>query len=115
MIGLMNNRVTFYKKGKSGPEAFDDKFIEVYSCFCNEYDPTITDHELLDLNASKSNISLKIRRNLKGPQIENTYFFDLDHGYLKGKTFGIISLTPDRKNNEILKIVGTELGGDLNG
>lgn len=110
MIGSFNNRVTFYKKGKSGPEAFDEGLIEVFSCFCNEYNPTITDHELLDLDTTKTNISLKIRRNLEAPQLQNNFLFDFDHGFVKGKVFSIISISLDQKDNEFLKIVGKEIG-----
>ncbi|MDG0860322.1 hypothetical protein [Staphylococcus equorum] len=110
MIGSFNNRVTFYKKGKTSPEAFDEGLIDVFSCFCNEYDPTITDHELLDLNTAKTNISLKIRRNLDAPTIENTFLFGFDHGFVEGKLFSIISIKLDRKDNEFLKIVGQEIG-----
>lgn len=114
MIGLMNNRVSFYKKGKSGPEAFDEGLVKYFECFCNEYNPTVTDHTIKDLNTSKSSIALKIRRNLKGPQIKNTHLFSFHHGYSKDKTFQIVSIELASDGDEFLKIIGQEIGEDEN-
>lgn len=111
MIGKLNNRVIFYSKGKSGPEAFQTGYKEVASCFCNEYDPTKTDYELFNLDATKNSISLKIRRNLKGFEPDTHHCFKFDHGFFKDNMFEIVSISPDRNNSNFLKIVGQEMGG----
>lgn len=112
MLGEMNNRVTFYKKSKSGPEAFSESLVEVYSCFCDEYNPTITDKQILDLDTNKNSISLKIRRNRKGPDILNTFVFSLETGYFKNETFEIISISPDYHDDEFIKITGQGIGDE---
>lgn len=105
-VNRMNNRVKFFKKGGGGPEAHGSTYTEVYNCYCDEYAPSIKDHEVLDAPAGKKTITITVRNVYQEFKPEYSHLFELQSGYFLGTRFNIKNIAPYDDNPNFLKIVG---------
>lgn len=105
-VNLMNNRVKFFEEAASGPEAHGDDYIELYECYCDDYEPTTKDHTVLEAPAGKSAVTITVRNVFKEFKPKYNHLFELQSGYFFGTKFNVKSITPYSDNPQFLKIVG---------
>lgn len=105
-VNLMNNRVKFYEVGSSGPEAHGGGYIEVYECYCDDYEPTTKDYTVLDAPAGKKSVTITVRNAYQEFRPKYSHVFGLQSGYFLGVKFNIKSISPYSDNPQFLKIVG---------
>lgn len=105
-VSLMNNRVKFFEEGSSGPEAHGDGYVEVYECYCDDYNPTTKDHAVLDAPAGKKAVTITVRNIYQEFKPQYSHLFELQSGYFYGIKFNIKNIAPYDDNPQFLKIVG---------
>lgn len=110
-VNLMKNRVKFFEEGSTGPEAHGGTYTEVYECYCDAYEPTTRDHEVLNAPAGKSIITLTVRNIYKEFRPEYNHLFELQNGFFSGTKFNVKNIAPYDDNIQFLKIVGEAAEG----
>lgn len=104
-VNLMKNRVVFLDQMNTGPEV-GGQLTEIFECFCDAYEPTMKDANVLEANSNKNAVTLTIRNAYQEFRPLTHYQFKLKNGYFKNELFDIKSITPHSDDDQYLKIVG---------
>ncbi len=104
-VRKLDDYVTFHELTNDGPEAGWEEETDVFSSFCEIYEPSAKDVQLGNLETSKTNTTLIIRNPIPEytPKVNHT--FTIKSGLYNGISFNIKNIAPD-KNPNYIKIVG---------
>lgn len=112
-VSLMNNRVKFFELGSSGPEAHGEEYIEIYECYCDDYEPSTKDYTVLDAPSGQSTVTLTVRNVYQEFKPSYSHLFELQSGYFIGTKFNVKNITPYSDNPQYLKIIGEAATGGV--
>lgn len=99
------DRVSFLKYTNSGPYPDDKEEVELYSCFCEVYSPSIKDIEILKSTQSLIGITIVIRDPGMDYQPLNNHIVKVDKRIYANKLFNIQEVRVNTPPNYITLVL----------
>lgn len=103
-INNLNNRVSFFVKDNSGPEAHGGGYEKIYECACSEHSLNLKDVTAINLQSGNHSVTIMIRNEPRAYRPEYNHYFHLESGYFQRIKFNVKSISVEKGN--MLKIVG---------
>ena len=88
-----------------GPYPDEEEKMELYSCFCKIYNPSMKDREILKATESKSGLTIIVRSSKIEYLPQTNHLVKIDRGLYSDKLFNIEEIridTPDIGYNTVV-------------
>lgn len=105
-VGDLNTPISFFGyKPSSGPEPGDEEDELLYKCWAEVYNPSMKDMEIMNSTGTKEAVTISIRDPHGDYLPINEHKAELDDYRYRDKIWEIVSVGPDVKNNNFIKII----------